>query len=690
MIRFLPIFAVLRRRFAFAGAVAVCAMLIAADYAFPPPLQRADNLSQLVLDHDGKWIRAFTTAQGRWRFHAELDAIDPTFVNRVVVIEDKRFWSHWGVDPAAILRASASAISTGHFTSGASTITMQVARLLEPRLRTIPSKIIEMFRALQIERRLTKSEILELYLTLAPYGGNLEGVRAASLTYFGKEPARLTDAEQALLIALPQAPEARRPDLHPAAARAARNLILNKFVEEGLMPRARLAEAESAPLPKTRSQLPNVAYQAARELALAERSKATIRSSLDLRLQRRAEALAASYAANFRDGATAALIIVDNDTHGVRAAVGSAGFDVPGGWLDLTRAVRSPGSTLKPFIYGMAFEDGLVGPETVIEDMPQSFDGYAPEDFDRKFRGEVRVKEALQHSLNLPAVRLLDALGVEKLAALLRAAGVRLEGPKKADAGFGLTLALGGAGVSMRDLAMLYAGLADGGAVKPLAWTTDQEENLRKQDPNLRLFSPASANRISDILAGAPALEGRMPAELSKAAPRVAYKTGTSYGFRDAWSAGHAGKYTVVVWVGRADGAPRPGQTGRKAAAPLLMDVFDMLARMDPEGLTQQQLPAEPDGPAIARLAPPRRQTAPEIVFPRNGVELFNAPGRAIALSARKGTGEYHWYVNGDAIEPDAAGRAVWRPSGPGFYDLTAVDKDGRSASAKVRVLPAG
>ena len=673
-----------------AGAVILLILIAAADILFPPPLKRADELSPLVLDHEGRWVRAFTTDNGRWRFAADLVAIDPAFLKRLVAVEDKRFCKHWGVDVAAVARASLGAMRSGEFTSGASTITMQTARLLEPRPRTIPSKIIEMIRALQIERRLTKREILELYLTLAPYGGNIEGVRAASLVYFGKEPARLTDAEQALLIALPQAPEARRPDRRAKAARTARRDILEKLAQAGLITGARAAEAEEAALPAQRRAFPAAAYHAAFELAHSQDAQPVIRSTLDLNLQVQAEALAKSYAAQLKDGATTALIIIDNKTRAVRAAVGSSGLDAKGGWLDLTKAVRSPGSTLKPFIYGMAFEDGLVGPNTVIEDMPQSFGGYAPENFDRTFHGEVRVAEALQHSLNLPAVRLLNALGSAKLAALLHAAGVTIEGPARADRDFGLTLALGGAGVTMRDLGVLYAGLADGGAVKPLAWTVEEEKAETNKEA-FHLFSEQNAARISAVLANAPALEGRAPSSLVEVAPRVAFKTGTSYGFRDAWAAGHAGRYTAVVWVGRADGAPRPGQTGRKAAAPLLMSVFDMLARTDPDGAYGPAPVEAEDGPAIARLAPPRRMKPPEIVFPRDGVELYGGSGDGFALAARGGAGGYRWYVDGDPVAEDQIGdRAIWRPEHSGFYELAVFDAEGRSARAKVRVAPAG
>lgn len=678
------------------AAIGVLLAAIVADLFFPPPLQRAADLSPLVVDREGRWVHAFATENGRWRYKADLDTIDPVFVQRLVAIEDKRFWSHWGVDPAAVARAALSAAEAGRFVSGASTITMQTARLLEPRPRNLGSKLVEMARAFQIERRLSKREILELYLTLAPYGGNIEGVRAASLAYFGKEPLRLTDAEQALLIALPQAPEARRPDRRAKAARDARGEVLQKFVAAGALSEARAREAGEAALPMVRRAQPRAAYHAAFGLAQAREKggDAVVHATLDIVLQQQAEELVATHADMLDDGATVALLIIDNKSHEVRASVGSSGLDSEGGWIDLTNAVRSPGSTLKPFIYGMAFEDGLVGPSTVIEDMPQSFDGYAPENFDKTFRGEVRVSEALQHSLNLPAVRLLNELGAAKLTALLRAAGIAVAGPNHANRDFGLTLALGGAGITMRDLGVLYAGLANGGAVKPLVWTIDERPEEERATP-FQMFSAESAARISSILADAPALEGRMPSALSEKAPVVAYKTGTSYGYRDAWAAGHGGGYTVVAWVGRADGASRPGETGRKAAAPLLMDAFDMLARFDPKSAAPVRPIEEEAATAMARLAPPRRQTPPEIIFPRDGVELygdsFETDARGFSLAARGGAGGYRWYVSGDHIVEDSVGgRAVWRPGGPGFYEITVVDADGRTARAKVRVAGAG
>jgi penicillin-binding protein 1C len=658
----------------------------AADLLFPPPLERAQIVSPLVLDHEGRWLHAFATPEGRWRFAADLDAIDPSFVERLVLMEDKRFWRHWGVDPLAVARAGVDAARAGRIVSGASTITMQTARLLEPRPRTLGAKALEMIRALQIERRLSKREILELYLTLAPYGGNIEGVRAASLLYFDKEPLRLTDPEQALLIALPQAPEARRPDLRADAAKAARADALHKLAAAGALTPARAREAEDAWLPDSRRVFPRLAYHAAHRLA-QEAKRGVVRSSLDAGLQARAEMLARQHAEQLDDGATAALLIVDNKTRAVRAAVGSSGLDAPGGWIDLTAAARSPGSTLKPFIYGLAFEDGIAGPGTLIEDMPRAFGDYTPENFDRMFRGEVRVRDALQHSLNVPAVATLDRIGVSRFAAILRIAGVGLKTPAGAENKMGLALALGGAGVTAQELAMLYGALGGGGAVKPLVWTAENESANNASYP---LFSEATARRVSAILADAPAPPGRAPAALTQAATRIAFKTGTSYGYRDAWSAGHGGGYTVVVWVGRADGASRPGETGLKAAAPLLFEAFDMLARtgfMGDETIDPPP-PHEPPSPPLARLDAARALAPPEIVFPRNGVELFMAvEDRGFALAARGGARDYRWYVNGEPLpvsprEP----RVLWRPLEAGFYDVTVVDGEGRAAKSKVRV----
>ena len=661
------------------GAAAALSAVVVADLLLPPPLERAEDLSPLAVDRNGEWLHAFGTQDGRWRFRADLENIDPVFVERLIAVEDKRFYAHPGVDPLAVMRASFSSAKAGRIVSGASTITMQTARLLEPRPRTFRAKAMEMLRALQIERRLSKKEILELYLTLAPYGGNIEGVRAASLSWFGKEPVRLTDAEQALLIALPQAPEARRPDLKAENARDARRVMLNKLAAVGKMTPVRAEEAADVVLPKQRRGFPRFAYHAAQRLSS---DKNIARTTIDAGLQARAESLVARHANELSDNATASLIIIDNKTLEVRAIVGSSALDAPGGWMDLTAAVRSPGSALKPFIYALAFDDGRLAPATIIDDMPRAFGDYTPENFDRVFRGEVRAREALQHSLNLPAVAALGAVGTGRFLAAVDAAGVELKTRRRPGKEPGLALALGGAGVTAQDLGVLYAGLANDGVMRPLVWMTEEQD----EQIAYRLFSENAARRISAILADAPALAGRAPAALSKKAARVAFKTGTSYGYRDAWAAGHNGDYTVVAWVGHADGAPRPGETGRKAAAPLLFDAFDLIAETTGAGARDLDDDFDDAAPAIARLDAPSRQAPPEIVFPRDGVEIYlGEETRGFALAARGGAGDLSWYVDGAAVaEVDA--RTLWRPGAPGFYNVIVVDREGRSASAKVRV----
>lgn len=668
------------------GIIAVAAAVVLADVLAPPPIARSGGHSSIVLDRNEQWLHAFADDSGMWRFRADLEDIDPLFIDRLLLIEDKRFRSHIGVDALAILRASYDSMRAGRIVSGASTITMQTARLLEPRPRTLPSKIIEMFRALQIERRLSKNEILELYLTLAPYGGNIEGIRAASLIYFGKEPARLNDAEQALLIALPQSPEARRPDLRPGAARVARKAILEKLNAAGAIAAQRMEEAANEKIPEQRHLLPRYAYHAAFEIAQRTENTGAVVTTLDKELQLRAEQIAKAYAGRFSNEVNAAFLVIENKTRTVRAAVGSPGLDRTGGWIDMTSATRSPGSTLKPFIYAMAFDDGLAGPSTVISDMPRAFSGYMPENFDRSFRGDVRVKDALQHSLNVPAVLALDKVGPGRFAALLGFAGVNLRTPESADKRPGLALALGGTGVTAREIGVLYSALGDGGRVLPLAWTPADETSSRKP---FQLFSEDAAERVSQILLGGPTLAGRAPAELSLGAIAVAYKTGTSYGYRDAWAAGHANGYSVVVWVGHADGSPRPGWTGRKAAAPLLFEIFDMLKQqMEAEGFGNQFAHMDDTIAGPARFQPLRKESPPQIIFPADGVEVFlSGAQRGFVFAARGGERDYRWYVDGEQVTPDEyGGQTVWRPGKPGFHQVVVVDKAGRSAKSQIRV----
>lgn len=676
---------------AFSAGLAGLAALFILDAVFPPPIEQARAaFSPVVTDAEGRALRAFPLDDGRWRLRADLDDIDPAFIRALIAYEDERYYAHAGVDPVALARAALSSASAGRIVSGGSTITMQTTRLMEPRPRNLISKAIEMFRAFQLERRLSKREILELYLTLAPYGGNIEGVRAASWAYFNREPDQLTPDQIALLIALPQSPEARRPDRRPEAAVAARSRVLARMVEDGLLAPDRAEDAREEPAPSRRA-FPAIAWQASEEIrARSTDEDSELVSTIFAPIQLEMEAIARRAAEEQGDAVQVSMMVVEVETRAVRAAVGSAARNRPGGWLDLTNRARSPGSTLKPLVYGMAFDDGLAGPGTLISDLPRRFAGYRPDNFDRRFRGDVTIAQALQHSLNVPAVSTLDAIGARRFAAALSFAGAAPSLPHQADDDAGLALALGGAGFTAREIAVLYAALADGGLARPLVWLEHEIEPSAAAHPGYPILTAESADEVLEILRRAPAPEGRMPAMLTQHAPDVAFKTGTSYGFRDAWAAGVANGHVVVIWVGRPDGAPRPGVTGRSAALPILFEAFDRLAlntasvvaRSGPSSTDETPTPV-----SMTRFG--GDDDGPEIIFPPEGAEVWaDRPGRSFVLSARSRS-SLTWYVDGEPAEQDAAGEWVWRPDTEGFFRITAVDAQGRASHVVARALGA-
>ncbi|MEZ5953303.1 MAG: penicillin-binding protein 1C [Hyphomonas sp.] len=673
-----------------AGFFALFLAVVIVDHVFPPPLDRAGGLSALVTDRHGKPLRAFATPDGRWRFSGDLDKIDPEFVEALLRVEDKRFYDHRGTDWTGLMRALVDSAAAGRVVSGGSTITMQTARMLEPRDRNAGSKLVEIFRAWQLERRLSKDEILALYLSLTPYGGNLEGVRAASWSYFGHEADRLSQDEIALLIALPQSPEARRPDRHPAAAARARDWVAEKLRRYGAFSAEDAAEVAASSVPGRRRDFPDRAWHGA-EKALAEGPREDVVSTLDAALQAEVERIAAERAEDEGAEVQVAALVVHIPTRAVRAIAGSASRDRPGGWLDLTAQARSPGSTLKPFIYAMAFDDGAAAPDTRVADLPTRFASYQPENFDRMFRGDVRVSDALQHSLNIPAVLMLDKVGPERFAAQLALAGARPRISGGADHDAGLAIALGGAGLTARELAVLYAALGDGGVAKPLIWRAD-EEGASFESAGNRLVSAESSAEILDILRRAPTPEGRMPGSLTANAPQIAFKTGTSYGFRDSWAAAVSGQHAIIVWVGRADGAPRPGVTGREAALPILFEIADRTAHhLRDEGEATMRLTSERRLRSHGALRSLAEAGPPQILFPPRDAELWagSVNGRAprpFVFSGR-GDGNLSWYVDGRACDLDDAGAPVWQPEQPGFYTVTAVDPEGRSSRVRVRVI---
>lgn len=665
------------------GFLAAQVLVCAFNVCFPPPLARLKTASSVVVDQNGLWLRALPTSEGRWRLRADLKRTDPAFVKRLIAIEDSRFFSHWGVDPLAVLRAGATNFRANSVVSGASTLTMQTARMLEPRPRTVGAKLIEMMRAFQLELRFSKDDILGYYLTLAPYGGNIEGVRAASLAWFGHEPDSLTLEEQALLIAIPQSPEMRRPDRHPKAAMTARNQILGRF----RLDPTTLKATEATPVNANRYRFEAHAWHTAEWLSRVH-TDATIVTTLDAPLQIRLETLAKTTAAKQGPDSSVAIVVVDIKSRAVVASVGSGGLDRAGGYIDMTRAIRSPGSTLKPFIYGIGFDEGLIAPDTRLNDVATRFGDYSPENFDKVFHGNISVREALIYSLNIPAVAVLSRIGAEAFEARMRQAGMVFYRPKADLKGAGLALALGGQGVRLLDIVTLYAGLGDQGRVRPLIYL---KQDLKKPQKTVRLMSPKAAEQVLAILSETPPPEGRLPLALIKNAMRPAFKTGTSYGFRDALAVGVGGGYAVLVWTGRPDGGARADQTGREASAPLLFDVFEILKSppsrakpLSPVKAPEALQTFEPEALGAAILFPPDKTTVyvDALSQDADGKLRLKYP---LKLAAR-GQSPLRWYVNGAPLYAADDGDFYWAPETEGFYKLTLADATGQTRNADVRI----
>jgi penicillin-binding protein 1C len=679
------------------GLVTAAGLIVgldAADRAYPPPLEKARVVSAEVLDADGELLRAFATPEGRWRLRTTIENVDPRFLKMLVAYEDQRFYEHAGVDPWALGRAVVQLVTNGHVVSGASTLSMQVARLIEPReSRSLTAKLRQVVRAIQIERRLSKTEILELYLTHAPYGGNLEGVRAASLAYFGKEPRRLTVAEAALLVALPQSPEGRRPDRHFKIAKAARERVLMRSAVAAVTGDGEAERAAGDGIPTRRLQLPayaaHLAEAAIRKQPKIEQHRTTLKRSI----QQGLEHVAREASVKLSPKVSVAMVMADITTGAIVGEVGSADyFDASrSGWVDMTRVNRSPGSTLKPFIYGLAFEQGLVSQETIIEDRPADFFGYRPKNFDMTYQGDVSVRQALQLSLNVPAVRLLDAVGPSRLMIRFRRADVRPVLP--ANEAPGLAIGLGGVGITLKDLVQAYAALANRGNPMRIGNGIEDQPGMIDGEP---LLEPQAVWNVADILSDV------LPPQGSRRLG-IAYKTGTSYGYRDAWSVGFDGRHVLGVWVGRPDNGAVPGIAGYQTAAPILFEAFSK------SGVPITPLPSAPSG--AVRIAQPElpisqrrfsmtasglfsastREPAPQIVYPPEGarVDLGAQSGEIspLVLKLQGGRAPFRWLANGKPLSELSRRRtSEWKPDGAGYSTLTVIDAAGRAASVRVFV----
>ena len=662
------------------AATSLAAAGLALDRLFPPDLSRYQDRSTEVVDANGRLLRAFTTADGKWRLRTTVDDVDPLYLVLLKAYEDRRFDQHWGVDPLAVLRAAHQLADRGRIVSGASTLSMQAARLLEPRPRSFTTKLIQSARALQLEWRYSKREVLAIYLTLAPMGGNLEGVRAASLAYFGKEPRQLSAAEAALLVAIPQSPERRRPDRAAAKAQAARDRVLERGLQHGIIDRSLLALAQSRPAPDRRLALPMQAPHLSAFLG-AQAPGAIVPTTVRYEVQASIAQLAREERRQFADLAQVAIVALDNRTGATVAWHGGDDFFGRAGQVDLVRARRSPGSALKPLIYAMAFDDRSLHPETLVEDVPVRFRDWLPRNFDRDHQGSVTVRRALQQSLNVPAALALEKVGPQRFLATLRTAGAR-PGLPPGDDGNSLGVALGSATLSPLEMAGLYSGLANGGRFAPPQIRRDQP----RPEP-VQLLGATAAWYVADVLAEAPLPEGFASLPVALRERRIAFKTGTSAGFRDAWAAGYSANWTVVIWVGHADGTPRPGQLGRISALPILFKAFGRLPGED-----NHAKPAPGDALRVAshRELPPRMRTigpsgatsgAPRIAYPPPDARIELGARETVALDALGGTGRLRWLVDGRPLDG-----TMWTPEGAGIVRLAVVDEAGRSSSVTVRI----
>lgn len=572
------------------GSVALLSGLLLLDLLFPLPLPTSRDTSVVVAARDGSPLRAFADTQGIWRYPTTPEQVSPLYVQALLGYEDRWFWKHPGVNPVALLRAAGQVLGNRRIVSGGSTLTMQVARILDPglrgaRTRTPLGKLRQVLRALQLEAHLSKRQILTLYLERAPFGGTIEGVEAASWAYLGKPATRLSHAEAALLAVLPQAPSRLRPDRAPEAARKARDKLLARMASGGTWTPAQVADARIEPAVSRQLRPPMSAALLAQRLRTTYPKAGRITSTLDASLQRTLEERVATYFSDLPPRTSAALLVVDNASLEARAYVGSVAFgDKPRlGHVDMVQAWRSPGSTLKPFLYGMALEAGMIHSESLLVDAPQSFGGYRPSNFDAAFNGPVGAATALRLSLNVPAVDLLERVGPARFAARLEHAGITLKFPRGASPN--LSMILGGTGARLEDLVGAFAALHRDGIAGRVRYTTGEPRLER------RLLSPGAAWIVREVLAANPRPGESEGTFDTGRRPRVAWKTGTSYGYRDAWAIGGTRRYTVGVWVGRPDGTPLPGQYGAVTALPLLFEVVDSLPRQ-PGDAERVQRPA--------------------------------------------------------------------------------------------------
>lgn len=586
----MPVLSPLRSRWLWlAGAILlIWGLVVAADRLWPLPLKEV-NPARVVVDEQGTPLWRFADSEGIWRYPVTIEEVSPRYLEALIQYEDRWFWDHPGVNPFSVLRAAWQDLTFGRVVSGGSTLTMQVARLLDPHPRTFGGKIRQLWRALQLEWHLSKRDILTLYLNRAPFGGTLQGVGAASWAYLGKSPAQLSYSEAALLAVLPQAPSRLRPDRWPGRAEAARNKVLARMETQGVWSAKQVRESREEPVWLAPRQMPQLAPLFSR-MMLGKSRDDKIVTTLDAALQRQLEELAMNWKGRLPPRSSLAMIVVDHATMKVRGWVGSVDIndDSRFSHVDMVSAIRSPGSVLKPFVYGLAMEDGLIHPASLLQDVPRRTGDYRPGNFDSGFHGPISMSEALLRSLNLPAVQVLEAYGPKKFAGKLRNVGLPLILPAGAQPN--LALILGGAGARLQDIVAAYSAFARHGNAARL--------RLLPGDPLVErpLMTPGAAWIIRRILANQaqPLPDSALPQVVP-----LAVKTGTSYGYRDAWAIGVNARYVIGIWTGRPDGTPVAGQFGYASAVPLLNQVNNLL--LSHSVVDEARLPRDPRPASVGR-----------------------------------------------------------------------------------------
>ena len=545
--------------------------------AQPPDLGRLSNFSSALRGTDNRIINLTLTADGFWREPIQIDAIDQKLIDVLVAYEDQRFWEHSGVDLRALTRAAGNMIKFGQVGSGASTLTMQTVRLLDTRLRerSLKTKIWQMIEALRLEKHWTKTEILEAYFTLAPYGGNIEGIKAATDAWFQKNPAHLTLNEIALLVALPQSPERRRPDRFPEAAYQAKQVVLSKIAPRLDLNDETVREVMSEPLPVHLSKPTSHALHLAQRFASQKHHQSS--TSLHSDWQRQVENILKKDIQTRPDPIQAAAMVVERKTGLVRAYVGSADYSstVRKGAINYLTALRSPGSTLKPLIYAKALNRNLINFDHVFDDTEYFRSGYRPTNFSPGFSGKVGLKEALLTSLNIPAIRALEEVGPDLLQAELN---TYLDGALTSQQLAGLSLAVGGLYLTPEQVMAIYLGIIDPGFTRNLTFSQNPGTTSA-----LTLLSQHTADQLRSLL-----IQEMTNGE------RVAFKTGTSFARQDAWSIQIYKDHLVLAWLGTPDNEPTSTLTGASSAFPLTLEIGRSLELLPPtmsKGVYQPTMP---------------------------------------------------------------------------------------------------